>query len=99
MGRATESILKHRERVQRYLEEKHASVTSAPSFWVLLACVKSTMDPINACFEAMQGKDALVVQQNSRLEYLANTGRELVDIFTKSGMDLLLLVRSRALLA
>lgn len=90
LGNCTSWILKHRERIEQYLEEKAPSVAPDTSWWVIVACVSNFMAPVDVCFKSMQGRDTLVAEQNVLIRKLADSLKEMLKITAVTGMDMLL---------
>lgn len=80
----------HRERIEKYLDDKSPDVTLDSSPCVLLTWGRNFMEPVDVWFEVMQDKDTFVVEQDVLLRKLSDASMSMLNISAVSGIDKLL---------
>lgn len=90
LGSSTRWLVRYRERVSHYMDERAASAKPSAEWWVFIVAVKSFMAAVDECFKAIQGRDATITEQNQHLATLCGEVRTMGGIMGPlSGMDML----------
>ena len=72
IGEVCKWLISNRCRIQLYLEEKQSSAAPEDHWWMLIYAVNNVMSEVNGCFRLIQGRDALLQEQNDRFQGVLN---------------------------